>query len=141
MNHRLSSCFCITKYLLSLFYVRFGTIQFLNVFILTLLCVQFFLFSKSNWVATCLGNCCLFGLSSLILLFVKICLSVFPVMFGMALGSDSASSRSIFLIQFVYLHKCYLFVNQNAKYLRGAPDDFPHTIVQCIPTLRFIYFH
>ena len=33
-----SSCFCIEKYLICF---RFGAVQFLNVFILTLRCVQF----------------------------------------------------------------------------------------------------
>ena len=35
-------------------------------------------FSKVNSVATCLGKSCLLGLLSVILLFVKICLFIFP---------------------------------------------------------------
>ena len=64
----------------------FGPIQFLNVLISILLCVKFIKFSKGNCVATCLGKSCLLGLSSVILLLVKICLS-FPLMFGMGFGS------------------------------------------------------
>ena len=37
-----SLCFCTGKYLLHLIYVRCGAVQYLNVFILTLLCVQLF---------------------------------------------------------------------------------------------------
>ena len=47
-----------------------GAVQFLNVFILSLLCVQFIYFSNGR-------KSCLLGLSSVILLFDKVCLSIF----------------------------------------------------------------
>ena len=50
----------------------------LNVLILTLLCVRFVCFSKDGWVTTCLGKSYWLGLSPVILLYVGMCLSIFP---------------------------------------------------------------
>ena len=52
-----------------------GVVQFLNVLILTILCVRVVCFSKD---ATCLGKSCRLGFSPVILLFVGRCLSIFP---------------------------------------------------------------
>ena len=56
----------------------FGAVQFLNVLIITLLCVRFVWFSKDGWVATCLGKSCWLGLSPVISLFMGMCLTIFP---------------------------------------------------------------
>ena len=56
----------------------FGAVQFLNVLILTLLCVRFVWCSTDGLVATCLGKSCWLGLSPVILLFVEMCLSIVP---------------------------------------------------------------
>ena len=52
----------------------------LKILISTILCVQFIYFSKGNSVATCLGKSCLVGLSSVIILFVKLCEAI-PMLF------------------------------------------------------------
>ena len=55
-----SQCFCCGSSVLHvvLSVCMFGAVQFLNVFILTLLCVQFIYFSNGNCVATCLEKSC-----------------------------------------------------------------------------------
>ena len=63
----------------------FGAGQFINVSILTLLCVQFIKFSEGNLVANCLGKSFyfiylfIFYFFFWFLLFVKICLSIFAI--------------------------------------------------------------
>ena len=76
----------------------FGTVQFLSVFILTLLCVQFICFCNGGWV-----DCHLFWggweeglLARLVICNSVVCLDMFVRLFllclGWALGSGSASS-------------------------------------------------
>ena len=80
--------------------------NFFNVLILTVLFVRCVWFSNDGCVATCLGKSSWLSLYSVILLFVGMCLSIFPFDVGNKLWVLMRSVPEVsLLIYFNYFHR------------------------------------